>query len=136
MPFLQNFHLNMLVRQKNANGVLTFAGIRLFTFKYLFPFDLSLRASSPAALAAGREKEGELATTSLEFEYLHRKSRCEMLIVEDDISNDVSSIFHLFSFWKSYGIEQNDLVSKLLSFTAEPLKGRVQHLHVETSFYF
>ena len=27
------------------------------------------------ALAAGREKEGELATTSLEFEYLHRKSR-------------------------------------------------------------
>ena len=41
------------------------------------------------ALAAGREKEGELATTSLEFEYLHRKSRCEMLIDGDDISNDV-----------------------------------------------
>ena len=41
------------------------------------------------ALAAGEEKEGELATTSLEFEYLHRKSRCEMLIDGDDISNDV-----------------------------------------------
>ena len=27
------------------------------------------------ALAAGREKEGEVATTSLEFEYLHGKSR-------------------------------------------------------------
>ena len=27
------------------------------------------------ALAAGREKEGDLATTSLQFEYLHRKSR-------------------------------------------------------------
>ena len=82
--------------------MLTFAGLRLFTLKYLFPFDFSLRATSPAALEAGREKEGELATTSLEFEYLYRKSRCEMLIVGDDISNDVSSIFHVFSFWKSY----------------------------------
>ena len=41
------------------------------------------------ALAAGRKKEGELAATSLEFEYLHWKSRCEMLIDGDDISNDV-----------------------------------------------
>ena len=32
------------------------------------------------ALAPGREKEGELATTSPEFKYLRRKSRCEMLI--------------------------------------------------------
>ena len=51
------------------------------------------------ALAAGREKEGELATTSLEFEYLHRKSRCEMLIGGDDISNDVITFevcFHVF----------------------------------------
>ena len=44
------------------------------------------------ALVAGREKEGELATTSLEFEYLHRKSRCEMLIGRDDISNDVITL--------------------------------------------
>ena len=55
-----------------------------------------MRASSPGALAVAREKEGELATTSLEFEYLHRKSRCEMLIVGRDISNDVSSIFQEF----------------------------------------
>ena len=40
------------------------------------------------ALAARREKEGGLATTSLEFEYMHRKSQCEMLIGGDDISND------------------------------------------------
>ena len=34
---------------------------------------------------------GELATfRSLDFEYLHRKSRCEMLIGGDDISNDVT----------------------------------------------
>jgi len=34
-------------------------------------------------LAAGREKEGELATMSQEFEILHRKSRCKMLIGGD-----------------------------------------------------
>ena len=52
------------------------------------------------ALVAGREKEGELATTSLEFEYLYRKSRCEMLIGGDDISDDVITLgacFHVFS---------------------------------------
>ena len=41
---------------------------------------------------AGREKKRELATTSLEFEYLHRKSRCEMLIGGDYISNDVITV--------------------------------------------
>ena len=30
---------------------------------------------------------------SLEFEYLNRKSRCEMLIGEDDISSDVITLF-------------------------------------------
>ena len=39
----------------------------------------------PGALAAGQEKEGELATTSLEFEYLHRKIRCKMLTSNDVI---------------------------------------------------
>ena len=48
-------------------------------------------------LTAGREKEGELGTTSLEFEYVHRKSQCEMLIVGDDISNNViTPNWHLF----------------------------------------
>ena len=42
------------------------------------------------ALTSGREKE--LATQSLEFEYLHRKSQCEVLIGGDDISNDVMTI--------------------------------------------
>ena len=52
------------------------------------------------ALAAGRKKERQLATTSLEFEYLPQKSRCEMLIGGDDISNDVTTLgvcFHVFS---------------------------------------
>ena len=46
---------------------------------------------------AGREKEGQLATTSLEFEYLHRKSQCEKLIGRDDISNDVITLGTCFS---------------------------------------
>ena len=49
------------------------------------------------ALSAGREREGELATTFLEFEYLHRKSRREMLIGGDDISNDVITLGTYFS---------------------------------------
>ena len=44
------------------------------------------------ALAVGREKERELASTSLEFEFLHQKSRCEMLIGGDDISSDVINL--------------------------------------------
>ena len=46
---------------------------------------------------AGWEREEELATTSLEFEYPHQKSRCEMLIGGDDISNDVITLGTCFS---------------------------------------
>ena len=56
-------------------------------------------------MAVGREKEGELATTSLEFEYLHRKSPCEMLMGGDDISNDVitlGTIFQCFLHSRSF----------------------------------
>ena len=58
------------------------------------------RSRLSGALASGREKEGELATTSLEFQYLHRKSRCEMLIGGDDISNDVITphVFLMFVY--------------------------------------
>ena len=52
-------------------------------------------------LTAGRKKEGELRTTSLEFEYLHRKSLCEMLIVGDDISNNVITLNWLVFFNES-----------------------------------
>ena len=45
------------------------------------------------------QKEGELATTSLEFEYLHRKSLCEMLIGGDDISYDVITLGTCFSMF-------------------------------------
>ena len=49
------------------------------------------------ALAAGREKE--LSTTSLEFDYLHRKYRCETLMGGDDISNDVITLGTCFSMF-------------------------------------
>ena len=48
------------------------------------------------ALAAGREKEGK---SSLEFEYLHRKSRCEGLIGGEDISNNVITLGTCFSMF-------------------------------------
>ena len=44
------------------------------------------------ALAKGQEKEGEPATTYVEFEYLYRKSRWEMLIAGYDISNEVITL--------------------------------------------
>ena len=49
------------------------------------------------ALAAWRVKEGELSTTSLEFEYLHRKSECKMLIGGDDMTNYVITLGMCFS---------------------------------------
>ena len=49
-----------------------------------------MRASS---LAAGQEKKGELATTtSLEFEYLHRKKSMRNADGGDDDSNDVITL--------------------------------------------
>ena len=76
----------------------------------LSPCDLRIFDSSSQQdfglpkLASGQEEEGELATMSLEFENLHRKSQCEMLIGGDDISNDVialglcSHVFAMFVF--------------------------------------
>ena len=52
----------------------------------------SLRASSPEHSGGWAAMEEELATTSLEFEYLHRNFRCEMLIGGDDIRNDVIAL--------------------------------------------
>ena len=63
---------------------------------------VSLGASSlRVALAGGQEleKEGELATMSLEFEYRHQKSRCEMLIGGDDISKNVITLATCFSMF-------------------------------------
>ena len=65
----------------------------------------ALSNSAQGALAAGQEKEGELATTSLEFEYLRPKSLYEMLISRDDISNDfitLSTYFSMFVYIRAH----------------------------------
>ena len=54
---------------------------------------------SEALLRWGPKKEGELATRNLKFEYLHRKSRCEMLIGGDDCSNDIITLGTCFSMF-------------------------------------
>ena len=50
-------------------GIIT--GVR--SFRYRVVSILACEQALRGALAAGPEKEGELATTSLEFEYLHQK---------------------------------------------------------------
>ena len=62
-------------------------------------YTLACEQALLGALAERLEKEGELATTSLEFEYLHRKRRREMLSGGDDISNDVITIGTCFSMF-------------------------------------
>jgi len=61
--------------------------------------DITCEQALRGAPEAGREKKGELATTYLEFEYLHPKSRCEMLIGGDDISNDDNTLDTYFSMF-------------------------------------
>ena len=63
---------------------------------------LIIIASDPALRSAlaggGGGEEGEVGTTSLEFEYLHGKSRWEMLIGGYDINNDVITLGPLLMF--------------------------------------
>ena len=66
-------------------------GTALDSFSFTF---VSFSCRCHARDHVRREKEGELATTSLEFEYLHRKSRCG-----DDISNGVITLGTCFSMF-------------------------------------
>ena len=71
----------------------------------LFSYWLDCEQALQGALAAGQEKKGELATMSLEFEYLRQKSRCKMLIGGDDISNDVITLqmcFLMFVYLRAH----------------------------------
>ena len=60
--------------------------------------DPALRSALAGGGVGGGGKEGEVATTSLEFEYLHGKSRWEMLIGGYDINNDVITLGPLSMF--------------------------------------
>ena len=59
-----------------------------------------------------RESSPELATSSLEFEYLHRKSRCEMLIGRDDISYDVITLGTCFCFRFRFALIDGNLTAQ------------------------
>ena len=67
------------------------------TFAFFAAVSLAYEQALWGALAAGREKEGEHATTSLEFEYLLRKRLWKVLIGGDDISNDIITLGTCFS---------------------------------------
>ena len=73
-------------------------GVYLFPKEYCFKVRVSLRAGhSPGRSGRGAGKGRRACNYVSGIEYLkYRKSRCEMLIGGDDISNDVSSIFHVF----------------------------------------
>ena len=73
--------------------------LRVFSHGRLITNMVACEQALQGALAAGREKERELATRSLEFEYLHQKSQCEMLIGGDDNSNDIITLGTCFSMF-------------------------------------
>ena len=98
-----------ILKYFKVNHHLTFFQLWIFLFVCLFLLFFGSPRCDPASeealldnLAAGWEKEGELATTSLEFEYLHQKSRCEIVIGGDDIilmSLPLARVFQcLFTF--------------------------------------
>ena len=94
-----NLHENLRTEDLNLSFVRK--RCRGFYKKY------SLQASSPERSGSWAVKEEELATTSLEFEYLHRKSRCEMLIGGYDITKDVitpgtcfSTSVYIRAYWR------------------------------------
>ena len=93
---IKSHHSAWVLRQ-----VFRFLWVQCHRFSSYFAVQkLACEQALRSAVAAGREKEGELATTSLKFEYLHRKSRCEMLIGGDDgISNDVITLGTCFSMF-------------------------------------
>ena len=59
----------------------------------------SLRANSWWCSGTGAGKWRRACNSSLEFEYLHRKSQCKMLIGGDDISNDIITLGACFSMF-------------------------------------
>ena len=79
-----------------SEGLITFQNLlNRSTVASLQTSQVAYEQALRVALAAGREKKGELAR--LWNLILHRKSRCEMLIGGDDISNDVITLGTCFS---------------------------------------
>ena len=66
---------------------------------FVYSVVLSLSASFPGRSGIGVGK-GRLATKSLEIKWLHRESRCEMMLIGgEDVSNDVITLGTCFSMF-------------------------------------
>ena len=92
----------------------------------------SLRASSPEHSGGWAAMEEELATTSLEFEYLHRNFRCEMLIGGDDIRNDVIALGTCFWILFTFAlVSASRLLAEIWQLN---LRGATGKLEVEFKF--
>ena len=75
----------VITKEKKDSNNRALLGAFLFVSLFVCFVSVVCKQALRGALAAGREKEGELVTTSLEFEYLHRKSRSKMLISANDV---------------------------------------------------
>ena len=88
---------------------------------FVFPL-ISLQASCESTLVAGREKEGGLATTPLEFEYLHTKNlmqnshgapcqlSCQILANQCEAETSTNVNKH----WKTC-VKGNDIITYVIS---------------------
>ena len=85
------------ITQHCSIGKATFEGekveIHYFLLMMLTVKDIAREQAFRGALGVGAKGRRPCKTTSLEFEYLYRENRCEMLIGEDDITNDVITSF-------------------------------------------
>ena len=79
-------------KHSNRGGIKTTSTWNVIFLYVAWLLHRSLRASSSGYSDGG-------ATTSLEFEHVHRKSSCEMLIGGDDISDDVITLGACFSMF-------------------------------------
>ena len=105
-PLNRKASISSEVKHKNlVNFKFTITSLSFCTQAHIFDIlvlavcrMLAYKQALRGSLAAGWEKEGELATVSLEFEYLHGKSWCKILIGGDDISNMMSlPLVHAFA---------------------------------------
>ena len=99
MPNVLRHHLDF----KGLKGMAFFVNISLpihAAGQGVFVQNITCQQALRGTLAAGREKEGELGTTSLEFEYLH----WEMLISGDDISNQNITLGSLLADYPECGM--------------------------------
>ena len=99
----------------------------------IFSLPVACEQALRGSLAAVREKEEELVTTSLEFECLHRRSGCELLIGGGDISNDVITLGACFSMFVYIRVRFR-LALIVVNLTSQSTGSHTGELEVEFKF--